>query len=354
MGLFIKVLLGVFLNKRTPAHNLVQTVVFTPHIISSVSVAVIFMWLMDPKNGVLNLGLQALHLPTSNWYLSADSALMSVLIVAIWQSCGHGSLLAIAGLRSIPEYLYEAAKLDRSSPAKTFIKITIPMLSPTLLYMVVTTTASAFTSFDIIKMMTQGGPDNSTNLIAYYVYQQGIMFNQYGRSHGGGGDPAALYGNAVLHQFLCAGSQGSLSVKKGDDDMTAKTFIKRTVECILLAALFIIFVFPFYWTLITSVKSMWEAIQFPPTFWPEKFMWSNYAEVWRSSNFAHFGKNSVILSVGATIIQICSSVLAAYAFARNGVPVQEAAVCPEPGGYHDSGAGHLPAHFPDVLQVGQS
>lgn len=98
--------------------------------------------------------------------------------------------------------------------------------------------------------------------------------------------------------------------------MTAKTFIKRAAECILLAALFIIFVFPFYWTLITSVKSMWEAIQFPPTFWPEKFMWSNYAEVWRSSNFAHFGKNSVILSVGATIIQICSSVLAAYAFAR--------------------------------------
>ena len=98
--------------------------------------------------------------------------------------------------------------------------------------------------------------------------------------------------------------------------MTAKTFIKRVLECILLAALFIIFVFPFYWTLITSVKSMWEAIQFPPTFWPEKFMWSNYAEVWRSSNFAHFGKNSVILSVGATIIQICSSVLAAYAFAR--------------------------------------
>lgn len=182
VGLFIKILLGVFLNKRTPAHNLVQTVVFTPHIISSVSVAVIFMWLMDPKNGVLNLGLKALHLPASNWYLSADTALMSVLIVAIWQSCGHGSLLVIAGLRSIPEYLYEAARLDRSSSAKTFVKITIPMLSPTLLYMVVTTTASAFTSFDIIKMMTQGGPDNSTNLIAYYVYQQGIMFNQYGRA----------------------------------------------------------------------------------------------------------------------------------------------------------------------------
>lgn len=98
--------------------------------------------------------------------------------------------------------------------------------------------------------------------------------------------------------------------------MSAKTFIKRTLECILLAALFIIFIFPFYWTLITSVKDMWEAIQFPPTFWPSKFVWSNYAEVWQGSNFAHYGKNSIIMSIGATIIQIISSVMAAYAFAR--------------------------------------
>ena len=85
-------------------------------------------------------------------------------------------------LRSIPEYIYEAAKLDKSSPAKTFFRITIPLLSPTLLYMVVTTTAGAFTSFDTVKMMTNGGPDNATNLIAFYIYQQGLGFNQYGRS----------------------------------------------------------------------------------------------------------------------------------------------------------------------------
>jgi sn-glycerol 3-phosphate transport system permease protein len=182
IGLLIKVLLGVLLNKRTPFHNLVQTVVFTPHIIASVSVSVIFMWIMDPNNGILNMALKTVGLPTSNWYLSADTALLSVLIVAIWQGCGHGSLLVIAGLRGIPEYIYEAAKLDKSTPIKTFTNITIPLLSPTLLYMVVTTTTSAFTSFDIIKMMTQGGPDNATNLIAYYVYQQGIMFMQYGRA----------------------------------------------------------------------------------------------------------------------------------------------------------------------------
>lgn len=182
VGLLIKILLGVFLNKRTPIHNFVQTVVFTPYLIASVSVAVIFTWLMDPGNGIFNYALSAVGLPTSNWLKSADTALMSVLIVAIWSDCGYGALLIIAALRGIPEYIYEAAKLDKSTPMKTFTKITLPLLSPTLLYMVVTTTASAFTSFDIIKMMTEGGPDNATNLIAYYVYQQGLMFNQYGRA----------------------------------------------------------------------------------------------------------------------------------------------------------------------------
>lgn len=98
--------------------------------------------------------------------------------------------------------------------------------------------------------------------------------------------------------------------------MNTKQFVKRSLECVVLAVLFIIFIFPFYWTLITSLKDMWEAIEFPPTFWPCKIMWSNYVEVWNGSNFSHYGKNSVILSIGATVIQICSSTLAAYAFAR--------------------------------------
>lgn len=98
--------------------------------------------------------------------------------------------------------------------------------------------------------------------------------------------------------------------------MITKAYAKRILECVILVALFVAFIFPFYWTLITSVKDMWEAIQFPPTFWPRKFVWNNYVEVWEGSNFAHYGKNSIILSVGATAIQICSSVLAAYAFAR--------------------------------------
>ena len=98
--------------------------------------------------------------------------------------------------------------------------------------------------------------------------------------------------------------------------MSVKKLIGRILECIILVALFLIFVFPLYWTIITSFKSMWEAIQFPPTLWPQHFVWTNYVEVWNECNFAHYAKNSVITSVGATVLQITFGVLAAYAFAR--------------------------------------
>lgn len=182
IGLLLKVILGVFLNKRTFIHNFAQTIMFTPHLVSSVSIAVIFMVLMSPKNGVFNTVLEAVGLPTSYWFMGEKTSLMSIIIVTIWQSMGYGVLLVIAALRGIPEYIYEAAKLDRSKPINTFAKITIPMISPTLLYMLVTTVCSAFTSYDTVSLMTNGGPDNSSNLIALYVYQQGISYQHYGRA----------------------------------------------------------------------------------------------------------------------------------------------------------------------------
>lgn len=182
IGLLLKIILGVFLNKRTFMHNFAQTIMFTPHLVSSVSIAVIFMILMSPKNGVFNTVLNAVGLPSSYWFMGEKTSLLSIIIVTIWQGMGYGVLLVIAALRGIPEYIYEAAKLDRSKPINTFAKITIPMISPTLLYMVVTTVCSAFTSYDTVSLMTEGGPDNSSNLIAYYVYQQGIAFRHYGRA----------------------------------------------------------------------------------------------------------------------------------------------------------------------------
>ena len=182
IGMVFKVLVGVLLNKNKPAHNLVQTIIFTPYIISTVAIAVIFKYMMQPTGGVFNQILGWLHMPTSNWYLGESSALMSLAFITIWQGLGYGVLIVISGLRAIPNYVYEAARLDKASKSKTFFSITMPLLSPTVFYLLVTSSVTAFTTFDIVSMMTNGGPGTSTYMLAYYVYMQGIRFMHYGRA----------------------------------------------------------------------------------------------------------------------------------------------------------------------------
>ena len=182
VGLVLKVLVGVFLNKNKPFHNLVQTIMFSPYIIASVAIATVFKYMMQPSAGVFNQILSALHLPTSLWYMGEDSALMSLAFITIWQGMGYGVLIVISGLRAIPDYVYEAARLDKSSKSKTFFRITMPLLSPTLFYLLVTSSVGAFTTFDIVSMLTDGGPGTATYMLAYYVYMQGIRFMHYGRA----------------------------------------------------------------------------------------------------------------------------------------------------------------------------
>lgn len=98
--------------------------------------------------------------------------------------------------------------------------------------------------------------------------------------------------------------------------MSVKKRIFRIIECIILAVLFVMFIFPFYWTLITSVKDLYEAVAFPPTFWPSSFHFDNYVKAWRYADFAYFGKNSIFMSIGATAILMITCTMAAYAFAR--------------------------------------
>lgn len=182
VGIVLKVLIGVFLNKNNPFHNLVQTIMFTPYIIASVAIAVIFKYMMMPNGGVFNAILAKLHIPPSQWYMGTKSALLSLAFISIWQGMGYGVLIVISGLRSIPNHVYEAARLDKAGKMKTFFKITVPLLSPTIFYLLVTTSVGAFTTFDIIAMMTDGGPHNATYMLAYYVYMQGLRFMNYGRA----------------------------------------------------------------------------------------------------------------------------------------------------------------------------
>lgn len=182
----LAVLIAVFLNKRRAIYNFTQSVVFTPHIISFVSIATLWMFLMDPQFGILNEVLGLFGIQPLMWLLSEETSLASIIIVSIWKSLGYNVLIVMSGLQGIPENLYEAARLDKSGKVNSFFKITLPMLSPTFVFLVTTTIISTFSTYDLIKLMTQGGPRNSSNLLVYWIYETGYLHFNVGKAMAGG------------------------------------------------------------------------------------------------------------------------------------------------------------------------
>ena len=182
VSISVSLVLAVWLNKRTALHSFAQTAIFTPHIISLVSVAMLWMWIMDPEYGLLNYILSWFGIPGLKWIDSPDTALLSIILVGIWKIIGYDVLLLVAGLQGIPTYIYESAKLDKASQVTTFFRITIPLLSPTLFFVLIVNIASSFQVFDSVKIMTQGGPVNSTNLLVHWIYQTGFEFYRIGEA----------------------------------------------------------------------------------------------------------------------------------------------------------------------------
>jgi sn-glycerol 3-phosphate transport system permease protein len=159
----------------------VQGVTFLPHITAMVSVSLVWMWLMDPYAGFLNYILEEwFHVKGLQWLQSSSTAMMSVIIINVWKSVGYYTLIILSALKTIPADIYEAADLDHSTKLRTFFKITIPMISPTLFFLLVVMTISSFNVFDSIKVLTGGGPVRSTMVLVYYIYEYAFIHMRLG------------------------------------------------------------------------------------------------------------------------------------------------------------------------------
>lgn len=186
LSLITGLFLAMWLNRRSYFHGIAQAAIFSPHIISLVSVSLLWLWLMDPQFGLLNWVLNLFGLPSSMWLTHPDSALLSLVIVQVWKQAGYNALVFIAGLQSIPKDVYEAADLDRTPRWRKWLKITLPMLSPTLFFLLVINTIDSFKVFDTVAVMTQGGPINSTNMLVYFVYENGFDYFKIGYASAAG------------------------------------------------------------------------------------------------------------------------------------------------------------------------
>ena len=142
-----------------------------------ISVAKVWAWIMNKNNGLLNMVLNFFGLPSLKWADSADTAMMSIIIVALWKAIGYNTMLIYAAIQNVPRELYEAADLDNANAVKKFFKITLPMISPQMFMLLITATTGSFRVFDTVRVMTHGGPGTATQVLVYYIYEQAFVLN---------------------------------------------------------------------------------------------------------------------------------------------------------------------------------
>lgn len=163
--------LAMLLVRKMPAMGLFRALYVLPYMSTPVAMAVVWSWLFNAQNGLINhlLLLTGMHGP--DWLGSTSTALPVVAMVNTWQYAGYNMLFFLAGLLAIPPQLYESASIDGASAFRQFTRITLPLLNSTMLFVLVTDIIGSFQIFDTVYVMTQGGPGNATNVINYQIYQ---------------------------------------------------------------------------------------------------------------------------------------------------------------------------------------
>ena len=177
----ISLALAVLLDEHIPFRKYLRICYFAPVIVPVVASSIIFMWLYDPQLGPINQLLAFLHLPTSNFIYSEDSALMSIIVFAVWRGIGYDIIIFISGLQGISDSLVEAARVDGAGSRDIFFRIRLPLLRPVIAFVVMMGLIGCFQAFTEVDIMTGGGPDNSTLLMVNYIYGQAFGNAKLGR-----------------------------------------------------------------------------------------------------------------------------------------------------------------------------
>ncbi|WP_245807011.1 carbohydrate ABC transporter permease [Krasilnikoviella flava] len=167
----IALLIALMLDTQLRARALFRTAVFIPQVTATIAVALVWLWIYDPRNGLLNAVLGFFGIPAQNWLSSTTWAMPSVIVVGIWQGIGLKMLIYLAALQSLPKDVYEAASVDGASKTRQFFSITLPLLKPATFFVFVTSVISAFQAFDLIYILTDGGPANTTTMMTYEIYK---------------------------------------------------------------------------------------------------------------------------------------------------------------------------------------
>lgn len=177
-AVIIPLVLACILNSKVRGSEFFKTAYFLPFITPMIVVAVVWEWVFDPNIGILNYVLH-LHI---NWLYDPNFAMPAVIIVSVWKLIGYNMVIFLSGLSALNQSLFEASKIDGANAFDTFRFVTIPLLSPTIFFVVIITCISSFQIFDLIYLMTQGGPLDSTNVLVYAIYKNAFEYFKVGQA----------------------------------------------------------------------------------------------------------------------------------------------------------------------------
>lgn len=194
VSLFLSLFISVTVYRRSNFFkSLIRGAFYLPHVISGVTMILVWQFMFNPQVGVINYFLSMVGIPRITWLGDPHMALVAIIIVLITFQIGQPVVIYLASLGAIPDTFYEAALIDGANQRQQFIKITVPLLKPTTLYLLITGTIATFQVFTIVYLLTSGGPNNATQTLVNLLYSDAFLYHKMG--------PACVIGVVIF--FLC-------------------------------------------------------------------------------------------------------------------------------------------------------
>lgn len=167
--------LALLLNQRLRGRTVARAIIFAPYVLSGAAIGLVWAYIFDPVYGLMRVFLNFFYVVSPNWLVDTKWAMPAIIIVYLWKNVGYSAVIYLAGLQNISQEMYEAAKVDGANGWQSFWHITLPQLSPVTFFVSVTTILFSIQAFDIIAVMTGGGPVNATTTLVWYLYEQGFV-----------------------------------------------------------------------------------------------------------------------------------------------------------------------------------
>lgn len=177
-AVIIPLIIAAIINSKIKGSEIFKTIYFLPFITPAVVIAIVWAWIFDPNIGLINTVLKTHY----TWLFSTHLAMPVLIFVSVWKLIGYNVVLFLTGFSTIDSSVYEASKIDGATSRQTLFNITIPLLKPTIYFVTTVTAISSFQIFDLIYVMTQGGPNDSTNVIVYSIYKYAFEYFDIGKS----------------------------------------------------------------------------------------------------------------------------------------------------------------------------